>query len=437
MPTWAAGGEHLQRDKGVGLVYFPSMAERSFLLWVGVACLGAAGCKDDPAAPASAASAARQVQFNEGVAVLNPVNGRPQADHLTGTSTDDIIDAMAGNDTVFAGAGDDYVLGGEGDDLIYGDAEPAAADNAPPVPNPAPPGADHHPADRGWGLVWSDEFDGDALDPQKWAPEVSCWGGGNSERQCYTDREENVQVVNGLLRLVARAETFTGPSYPPEWNDPTPENTQDYTSGKIRTRDLADWTYGRFEIRAKMPQGQGMWPALWMLPAEDFYGTWPLSGEIDIMEAVNLGAFCNSCTGEVGENRTSAALHFGDAWPANQSVSQKVELPDGANPADDYHVWAVEWGEGRMHFFFNDVKFYSVYNFQWYTAAVDSATNPNAPFDRPFYLMANVAVGGNWPENVNSLGIAEDAVPNEMLVDWVRVYQCTDDIATGLACMDN
>ena len=304
----------------------------------------------------------------------------------------------------------------------------------PEAPTPAPDGPDFLPANKGWSLVWSDEFSGDSLDTTKWASENSCWGGGNDDRQCYTDRTDNVEVINGLLRLVALEESFTGPLYPPEWNS-TEQGSKDYTSGKVRTRGLAAWQYGRVSARMKLPAGQGMWPAFWMLPADDIYGSWPLSGEIDIMEAVNLGSYCDVCEGGTVENRTHGTLHFGNAFPANENYGQATNLPNLARPDEGYHVYSVEWGEGRMNWFVDDLHFFSAAASDWFTVSPDASGNDNAPFDHPFYLMFNLAVGGNWPENSNSFGFDSTSVPNQLLVDWVRVYTCPEDSATGHACM--
>lgn len=291
-------------------------------------------------------------------------------------------------------------------------------------------------ADADWELVWSDEFDGTELDRSKWTPEESCWGGGNNERQCYTDRAENIVVENGNLVLRARKETFTGPDRPPEIasgaNGPV---TKEYTSGKVRTRGLHAWQYGRIETRAKVPGGQGIWPAVWMMPADDYYGSWPLSGEIDILEAVNVGAGCDECEGDVGENRTTSALHFGDPPPGNRYVDHRNVLPGAVLPSDDYHVYAVEWGEGLIRFLVDDKIHFTVTRDQWDTASPLAKGNPNAPFDKPFYVMANLAVGGAWPERDNEKGLAEDSVPAEFSIDWIRVYQCASDPETGRACM--
>ena len=302
-----------------------------------------------------------------------------------------------------------------------------------PVPSAAPDGPDYHPDNKNWVLAWSDEFDGTELDRSKWEVEESCWGGGNDERQCYTDRSENVEVINGLLRLKAYPETYTGPEFPQGWPDGRGSQiTKSYTSGKVRTRELADWTYGRFSARIKLPSGQGTWPAFWMLPADNIYGGWASSGEIDIMEAINLGERCNECAGE-GENRSSGALHYGGEWPGNTFKFSHNRLPDGAN---EYHVFAAEWGEGRINWFVNDEKFLTLDAPDWFSEAVAKTDNPNAPFDQDFYLMLNLAVGGNLPEGNNAGGFDADSFPAELLIDWVRVYQCEFDGTTGRSCME-
>ncbi len=287
-----------------------------------------------------------------------------------------------------------------------------------------------------WELVWEDEFDGNALDRTKWKPEESCWGGGNEERQCYTDRPENIAVAEGFLQLKALKEEFTGPDRPPEIAaNPNPQVTQEYTSGKIRTRGLHSWKYGRFEVRAKVPAGQGMWPAVWMMPADDEYGSWPLSGEIDILEAVNLGAECAECEGTAGENRHVSALHFGNSPPDNRHVDQKTPLPDLALPSDEFHVYAVEWGEGLIRFLIDDRVHFTVTREEWFSGSELADENANAPFDKPFYIMANLAVGGKWPEETNEKGLDENSLPNQFVIDWIRVYQCAEDLEKGRACM--
>lgn len=305
------------------------------------------------------------------------------------------------------------------------------------TPDTPPVGDDYHPEDKGWVATWSDDFSGVELDRTKWEVEDSCWGGGNDERQCYTDRPENIEVVNGLLRLKAYPETYTGHQYPIEWaGGRGAQVTQQYTSGKVRTRELADWTYGRFSARMKLPSGQGTWPAFWMLPADNVYGGWAASGEIDIMEAVNLGASCAECEGNVGENRSIGALHYGGEWPNNSFQSTHNTLEGGDDAKDQYHVYAIEWGEGRINWFVDGEKFLTLDADQWHSGAVSKDTHPNAPFDQDFYLMLNLAVGGQLPENANDRGFQSASFPSEVLVDWVRVYQCEFDGTTGRNCMD-
>jgi beta-glucanase (GH16 family) len=281
-----------------------------------------------------------------------------------------------------------------------------------------------------WELVWSDEFNGTVLDRTKWKPEKSCWGGGNEERQCYTDRLRNIRVHGGHLYLLAYEEKFRGPDRPPEIeSNPNAKRTQPYTSGKVRTLGLASWKYGKIEFRAKPPARQGTWPAVWMMPSGNQYGGWPRSGEIDILEGVNLGASCPECKGNVGENRMISAIHFGDYAPANKFRDTRVALPSYALPSDAFHVWTLEWGKGLMRFYLDGQPYWEL------TASPLAKGNPDAPFDQPFYLMANLAIGGKLSEENNDRGVAKDVVPAAFAIDWIRVYQCTADRETGLACM--
>ena len=291
--------------------------------------------------------------------------------------------------------------------------------------------SDYH-ARQGWQLVWSDEFEGAALDRSKWTPETSCWGGGNNERQCYTNRGENIAVQNGVLKLIAKPEKFIAHAFAQDRSERGAQVTQNFTSGKIRVKDTHSWKYGRFEARLKLPQGQSVWPAFWMLPTENSYGGWPLSGEIDIMEAVNLGTVCKDCEASKTENRSSIALHYGGRWPDNDFETHKVKLP---NATDTYHIFALEWGQGRMDWFVDNQKVYSAAQETWHTAAVDKKVNPLAPFDKRFNLILNLAVGGNLPDNKNENRFNPNSFAAELLVDWVRVYQCAGDTETSGKCM--
>ncbi len=285
-----------------------------------------------------------------------------------------------------------------------------------------------------WQLVWSDEFNAPSLDTSRWNLIEDCWGGGNNEQQCYTARPENVSVQNGMLVLRAHEESWTGAAWPPHMAssqpDPNAQNTKPFTSGKVTTQGNASWRYGRIELRARLPQGQGTWPAFWMMPEGDVYGGWPLSGEIDIMEAVNLGVECADCEAG-GENSVLGTLHFGDRPPGNVYLNRERSFPgvlDG-----EFHTYGVIWEEGRFTWTIDGEPFGTIEASEWWTAASSDA---NAPFDQEFHLIINLAIGGNWPENTNLRGVSTDGFPKQVEVDWVRVWQCDADPATGRGCME-
>lgn len=292
-----------------------------------------------------------------------------------------------------------------------------------------------------WQMVWNDEFDGDAIDSDKWFHEVNCTGGGNNENQCYTDSAENSFVADGNLHIVAL---------------PAQDTTdKDYTSARLSTKNLGDWKYGRFEMRAKMPFGQGTWPAFWMLPTDEVYGGWPKSGEIDIVEAVNLKTINDE---GVTESYVHGTLHYGKAWPKNDESGKEYLLPNGANPADDFHTYAIEWQEGEIRWYIDGYLFQTQmasdvrYNSKdqavglrhrgWYSEYYDIITGDlethwdAAPFDQNFHLLLNLAVGGDWAGNVNDGGIDPGAFINgqTFAIDYVRVYECTANPETGKGC---
>jgi beta-glucanase (GH16 family) len=181
----------------------------------------------------------------------------------------------------------------------------------------------------GWEMVWSDEFSGTSIDAAKWSHEIDCAGGGNQEAQCYTDAPENSWVADGILNIAA-LKAAEGAEKP-------------YTSARLSTKGKADFLYGRIEMRAKLPVGQGSWPAFWMLPSENVYGIWPRSGEIDIVEAVNLKA--KDAEGNP-EAHVYGTLHYGREWPKNDQSGKAYTLPDNINPADDFHTYSIEWQQG-------------------------------------------------------------------------------------------
>ncbi len=284
--------------------------------------------------------------------------------------------------------------------------------------------------DGSWSLVWEDNFDGTAIDPEKWSHEVNCWGGGNNELQCYTDDPKNSYVEDGMLHIVPIEEPVSGPSVNQE--DPAYPGTtvnREFSSARLRTMNKGDWKYGRFEVRAQVPAGTGMWSAAWMLPTDWVYGNWPLSGEIDIMEAVNIDAG--------GGNKTSGTLHYGMLWPGN--VWTTSEYTPKANVSTNFHTYAIEWEEGEIRWYVDDTHFATQTSDGWYSYSYGGQEvgyqmpEGAAPFDQEFHLLLNVAVGGNLSGNPAPAMVET----NPMLVDYVRVYQCDKDPATGKGCATN
>jgi beta-glucanase (GH16 family) len=284
-------------------------------------------------------------------------------------------------------------------------------------------------AAEGWQKVWSDEFDKPEIDPAKWNFDVDCWGGGNEERQCYTDKAENSSVIGGMLTITARKEATRGPALPLSQRKSAEDNKdtveKPYSSARLTTRGLADWRYGRIAIRAKLPEGQGTWPAIWMLPTDNHYGRWAASGEIDIMEAVNLGTPCKKCAGGL-ENHVLGTLQFGGEWPANTLASSETELtltPDG------FHIFEIMWTANRISWAVDGRAYASAAASSWFSGKAGQSA-AGAPFDQAFHLIINLAVGGGLPEGRNLKGVSNAIFPSQFQVDWVRVYQC-DAITQG------
>jgi len=256
-----------------------------------------------------------------------------------------------------------------------------------------------------FSLVWSDEFNGTSLDTGNWSYDIgdgcpSLCGWGNNELQYY--RSENVTVTGGNLVITAKNESYGGSSF---------------TSGKVHTRAKHSFLYGRIEMRAKIPTGGGMWPAFWMMPQDDVYGGWAASGEIDIMESSNA-------TTQVG-----GALHYGDNYPDNTSTSGSYTL-GGTNFADDFHIYAVEWEADTMRWYVDGTLFMTRTSAQWYTNAAPE--NNQAPFDQEFYIILNAAVGG-WYTGCTDPGCITADLPQEFLVDYVRVYEDIDNFPPTVA----
>ena len=295
------------------------------------------------------------------------------------------------------------------------------------------PGEAREPAsEAGWALVWSDEFEGTAIDRTKWDFDLNCWGGGNEERQCYTDSPANASVANGVLSITARKEEASGPAFPLHMHDSeerrTAQATKPFTSARMVTRDKAAWTYGRIEVRAKLPGGQGVWPAIWMLPEPNRYGGWAASGEIDILEAVNLGIRCEDGCEPGGEDTILGTLHFGGLWPDNAFASTEVSAPD---VLDGFHTFGVIWAPGSIEWTYDGRVFARRTSDEWWSSASGKA---EAPFDKPFHLILNLAVGGGLAENRGLRGVDETGFPKTMEVDWVRVYECAASAGARPEC---
>lgn len=237
-----------------------------------------------------------------------------------------------------------------------------------------------------WKLVWSDEFNYQGLpDKTKWDYEEGFVR--NHESQYYTRaRTENARVEHGVLILECRKEHFT-----PEKHAPV-----EYTAASVITKNKASWQYGRIEVRAKLPRGKGVWPAIWTLGANIPRAHWPACGEIDIMEF--LGRMPDTIHGTV---------HF---------ASEGKHKSDGGRlktvkPFDDFHIFAVEWFPDRIEFFFDTVKYH--------TMEIDKAGRGDKnPFRLPHYLLINFALGGGWGRAID-----DSILPQRFVIDYVRVYQ--------------
>lgn len=247
---------------------------------------------------------------------------------------------------------------------------------------------------EGYILDWSDEFDGQNGSPPdaaKWTYDIGGSGWGNHELEYYTNRRENARMEDGKLVITARREEYTGP-------DGAKFN---YTSARLKTQGLFSQAYGRFEARIKLPAGQGIWPAFWAL-GDDFASVgWPKCGEIDIME--NVGK-------EPGINHGS--LHGPSSSGATSDMTATITLPAGQKLSDDFHVYALEWEPGTVRFYL-DANLYATFT------ATQWPAGGTWVFNHRFFLILNVAVGGDWPGSPD----ATTTFPQTMQVDYVRVYK--------------
>ena len=243
-----------------------------------------------------------------------------------------------------------------------------------------------------WELIWADEFEYEGLpDPEKWDYDVgdgcpALCGWGNNELQYYTrDSLHNARVGNGLLTIEVHREKVSG---------------LDYTSAKLITRGRQDWKYGRFEIRAKLPTGKGIWSAIWMLPSDTSkYGRWPRSGEIDIMENVGYDP-----------DTVVASAHTGSYYfTIGTQKNARIAVPD-CN--EEFHEYVLEWEEAEYRIYVDETCYFTFKN--------EGTGYMEWPYDQNFYLILNIAYGGNWGA---AQGLEPQLLPQKMEIDYVRVYQ--------------
>ncbi len=234
---------------------------------------------------------------------------------------------------------------------------------------------------QGWKLVWSDEFDGTTINPRNWVFDRGGTGWGNVEMEYYTDRPENARVENGMLVIEARQEQYEG---------------LNYTSARINSRGLQEFQYGRIEARMKLPSGQGIWSAFWMLGGNT---SWPLGGEIDIMEYI--GKTPDTIYQTVHGPGYSGAKGIGSHFALTTDLLKK-----------DFHVFAIEWVPNEIHWFVDDQEVFKVTPDQ-----IPAGTQ--WVYDHPLFIILNLAVGGSWP------GFPDETTvfPQQLQVDYVRVYQ--------------
>ena len=247
------------------------------------------------------------------------------------------------------------------------------------------------PAIDGYDLLWNDEFSGGTLDETKWNYEPHEPGWTNEELQEYTTSTDNVFLRDGKLVIKAVKSDKNGRDY--------------YTSGKVTGQNKTDFTYGKVVVSAKVPEGQGLWPAIWMMPKdESYYGQWPKCGEIDIMEV--LGNDVRTAYG---------TIHFGEP---HGEVQGTYGLTSGSY-ADSFHEYSVEWEPGEIRWYIDGELYHSAND--WFTAEQGKDEKPYpAPFDQPFFVQMNLAVGGTWPGNPDA---STDFDKAEFEIDYVRVYQ--------------
>jgi beta-glucanase (GH16 family) len=254
----------------------------------------------------------------------------------------------------------------------------------PPV-TPRPP-----VVDKGWKFdttpIWEDNFDGSAVDAGKWTFETGGGGWGNNELQNYT-AGQNSRIEGGRLIIEARRENSGG---------------REFSSSRMITRGKGDWLYGRFEVRAKLPKGRGTWPAIWMLSSENFYGTWPASGEIDIMEHVGYDP-----------ERVHFSIHTSAFNHTRNTQRTSSKMVPGSQ--DAFHVYRCDWTPFAVRGYIDGVQYFEFVN--------DNKSYAEWPFDKKFFMILNIAVGGNWG---GAQGVDNSIFPARMEVDYVKVFKMLD-----------
>lgn len=246
---------------------------------------------------------------------------------------------------------------------------------------------------QSWSLVWSDEFNGQSIDSANWTYDIGGSGWGNNELEYYTNLSTNAAIDNDNLLIVAKKESYGG---------------KDYTSARLKSQDLQNWTYGKIEARIKLPEGQGLWPAFWMLGKNISQVSWPKCGEIDIMEHINM------------EKTVYANMHWDNNGYANYGGNTYCD-------ATQYHVYAVEWNASAIKWFLDGNKYWE--------GNISNNINGTEEFHLPFFIILNLAVGGSWPGDPDSTTL----FPDTMFVDYVRVYQevLTNIYKTDTQCQIN
>jgi beta-glucanase (GH16 family) len=259
------------------------------------------------------------------------------------------------------------------------------SDRQTPAPGPSPASGG-----GSWRQVWNDEFDapdGSAPDGAKWVYDIGGGGWGNEELESYTDRRENSVIRNGMLVITARKERHVGRD----------GIERPYTSARLKTLGTFSQAYGRSEARMRLPRGQGVWPAFWMLGDDIERAGWPASGEIDIME--NIG-------------REPALVHgtiHGPGYAGGEGIGAPFSSRGGAF-AEDFHVYGVEWEPGAIRWYVDGTLYQT-------RTPSDLPAGTKWVFDHPFFMLVNLAIGGSWPGNPDD----STTFPQELVVDWVRV----------------